>query len=245
MLDLPGGRKSPNVRQLIELYVRADDDKSALKWIAEWKRLSPGSMLPWLNEASLLERTGKTKESIAVLRRATQEFPDDPDLFGQLAQKYLRNGQTENAQRIFWRQYEESEKLTDKIRWAEQLARVADSEGKIDQLVKSFQERRQNNPQSIEPLLSIAQAHRIAGNYEERRAALLEATRLKKDDLSLLLEIARLEESEGDWEKSIQTLEKASELDKSNRAKQKNCSTVSSVRRNQRRLNSPVRNCRR
>ncbi|MDB2686713.1 tetratricopeptide repeat protein [Mariniblastus sp.] len=221
LLDLPGGRKSPNVRQLIELYVRADDDKSALKWIAEWKRLSPGSLLPWLNEASLLDRAGESKQSIAVLRAATREFPDDPDLLGQLAQKYLRNGQLENAERIFWRQYEESENLSDRIRWAEQLAKAAQEKGEIDKLVKVFDERRKNNPQSIEPLLSIAQAHRIAGNYEERRAALLEATRLKKDDLALLLEIARLEESEGDWEKAIQTLEQASLLDKTSQAKQK------------------------
>ena len=221
LLNLPGGRKSPNVRQLIELYVRTEDDKSALKWIAEWKRLSPGSLLPWLSEATLLERGGKTKESIAVLRRATQAFPDDQDLFGQLAQKYRRYGQPKDAERIFWQQYENSEKLSDKIRWAEQLAKLAQDEGDIDQLVKSFQERRKNNPQSIEPLLSIAQTHRIAGNYEERRAALIEATRLKKEDPSLLFEIAKMEESEGDWEKAIQTLERASLVDKSNRAKQR------------------------
>ena len=156
-----------------------------------------------------------------MLRRATQEFPDDQDLVGQLAKKYQRSGQPRNAERIFWKHYEESEKLSDKIRWAEELARLALSEGKINQLVTSFQERRKNNPQSIEPLLAIAQTHRIAENYEERRAALLEATRLKKTDPALLFEIARLEESEGDWEKAIQTLERASLLDKTNHAKQK------------------------
>ena len=221
LLNLPGGRKSQNVKQLIELYVRAGEDKAALKWIAEWKRLSPGSVLPWLNEANLLERAEKTKEAIAVLRSATQLFPDDSDLAGQLAQKYLLDDQIENAQRIFWREYEESEELSEKLRWSERLARAAYGQGKIDQLVASFQARRINNPRSIEPLLSIAQAHRIAGDYEGRRAALIEATRLKKDDLALLLEVAALEETEGDWEEAIQTLERASLLDESNRVKRK------------------------
>ena len=221
LLDLPGGRKSPNVQQLIELYMRIGKKESALKWIAEWKRLSPSSWSPWLKEVTLLERSGKTAESIAVLRRAALTFPDNKDLWERLADKYISNGQTENAKRIFWRQYDDSEKLSDKIRWAEQLARVADYDLEIDQLVKRFEERHKNNPRSIAPLLSIARAHRIAGNYEEQRDALLTATRLKKDDLSLLLAIARLEESEGDWEKAIQTLERASEFDKTNQAKQR------------------------
>ena len=221
LLDLPGGRKSSNVQQLIELYLRTSDDKSALQWIAEWKRLSPGSLAPWLIESRLLEQSGKTNESITVLRRASQKFPKDPELLAKLAQKYLRYDQPENAQRIFWRQYETSEKLADKLRWADQLARVANEEGEIFELVERFEERRKNNPQSIEPLLSIAQAHRIAGNYEDRRTALMKATLLKEDDLALSLELARLEESEGDWDKAIQTLERASVLDKTNQAKQK------------------------
>ena len=221
LLDLPGGRKSQNVKQLVELYSRANDNESALNWIAEWKRLAPGSLLPWLNEAALLDCDGKSSESIAVLRRAFQKFPDDSYLAGRLAQKYRRDGQSENARRILWRQYEQAEILSEKILLAEQLARVADDKNETDQLVKKFEKRRKSNPQSIEPLLSIAQVHRIAGNYEGRRAALIEATRLKKNDLPLLLEIASLEESEGDWEKAIQTLERASVLDKTNQSKQK------------------------
>ena len=220
LIDLPGGRKSVNVRQLVDLYVRSNDEASALKWVNEWKRLSPGSLIPWLNEASLLDRAGNFRESINVLRAATRKFPKEADLYAQLAQKYIDNGQVDDAERIFWRQYDECEKLADKLRWSERLASIADQRGEITKLVEKFDERRKNNPQSIGPLLAIAQTHRVADNYEERRAALLEATRLQKDNLPLLLEIARMEESEGEWEKAIGTLERASLLDKTNRANQ-------------------------
>ncbi len=220
LVDLPGGRKSVNVRQLVKLYTRAGDDSSALKWIEQWKRLSPGSLLPWFSESNLLDRTGKFKESINVLRQATRKFPTESDLFAQLAQRYLNNGDAKDAQRIYWRQYEESEKLSDKLRWAERLAEVAEAQGELEQLVENLTERKKNNPKSIAPLLAIAQAHRVGDNYEGRRIALLEATRLQKDNLPLLMEIARMEESEGDWEQAVETLERASQLDKSNRAQQ-------------------------
>ena len=245
LIDLPGGRTSPNVRKLIELYVQISDNKSAMKWISEWKRLSPGSILPWLTEAELLERVGKSKESITVLRAATQVFPDDPDLFAQLAQKCLQSGQTEDASLIFWRRYEKSEKLSEKIRWVEQLAKVASDEGKIEALLERLQKRQKNNPQSIEPLLSIAQVHRVAGDYERQRTALMKAARLKTEDLPLLLAIARLEESETDWEKGNPDAS-TSECAGQNQSDQtKNCSAASGVWRHPRRVELVVGNCRR
>ena len=217
LLDLPGGRTSPNVRQLIQLYGRVNDDKAALQWIPEWKRLSPGSSVPWSSEAMLLEQVGNMGESILVLRQASRKFPNDADLLSQLAKKYIQAGRATEAQQIFWRQYRDSDKLADKIRWAGELATVAE----IDPLVQSFETRRRNNPQSIEPLLSLAQVYRVVGDTKKQREALQQAARLKKDSLPLLMEVATLEEAVGDWEKAIQTLERASKIDKTNQTKHK------------------------
>ena len=220
-IEMPGGRKSSNVRRLIELLVRDGQLEAALPWLSEWKKISPGSLVPWFNESSILARLGKLNDSINTLRMATQKFPTDMDLHLQLGELYIENGQYRDAERIYWRQYEETEKLSDKLRWAEQLAEVANSLSETDELISKLRERRRNNPKSIEPLLALAQAHRIADNYEERRKALLEATRLQTDNLALFLEIARLEESEGDWEKAIQTLRQAEKLDQTGRTKER------------------------
>ena len=221
MIGLAGGRNSVNIREAVDLYMRAGDYESSLNWISEWKSVSPGSITPWLKQAMASDRLGESKKAIDVLRAATLKFPKEQDLHAQLADRYLRNAQYNDAERICWRQYDESETLSDKLRWSLQLATLSEYSGKTAELITRFEERKRNNPESIEPLLALAQVHRVADNYEERRIALLEATRIQKENLPLLLEIARLEESEGNWGKAIETLEKASELDKTTGSQRK------------------------
>ena len=220
MVEMPGGRKSVNVRQLVELYLRDGNLEEALKWSGDWKKISPGSLLPWFNESQILTRMGRTEDSINVLRIAAQKFTD-PELYARLADRYVANGQYKDAERIYWQQYDESGKLSSKLRWAEQLANLNIQLGETTELFKRLEERQRSNPNSIEPLLALAQAHRIADNYEERRKWLLEATRVQPDNLPLLHEIARLEESEGDWEKAITTLRTAEKLDSTTKTRQK------------------------
>ncbi len=220
-IGLAGGRKSNNVQQLIQFLLRDGELEQALTWVGEWKKISPGSLLPWFNESGILDRLGRTDDSIRVLRAATRKFPADTDLHMALADRHLGKGQYSEAERIYWRQYEESKTLADRMRWSRELATAAQEQGEIDELIRKLEERKKSNPQSIEPVLALAEAHRVADNYEGRRKALLEATRIQKDNLPLLQQIARLEESEGNWDKALETLRRADALDKTSSTKER------------------------
>ncbi|MEK6248190.1 MAG: tetratricopeptide repeat protein, partial [Planctomycetales bacterium] len=221
LVELPEGRKSIHVRQLVELYQHDYKIAEALKWVQEWKKLSPGSTLPWLTEARLLTQQGKNKEAINTLRVAVQEFDDDQELRARLAQLYVEENHYNDAERIYWRQYEDSKDLAGKLRAVQSLAEIAELTGGTEQLLERFNERHRTNRRSIEPLLALAEIHRVNYNYEGRRKALVEATRLKADDVQLLHEVARIEESEGDWERAMATLERAAKLDKTTRSREK------------------------
>jgi len=221
ILELPGGRKSLHVRRLVELCQRDFQIEEALKWIAEWKRLSPGSTSPWTVEASLLRLQGEEDEAIAVLKSASQKFEGDEDLRLRLAQLYSETDHPGDAERIYWQLYEDTEDVSGKLRWAQELAKLAEQQGKIAQLVENFEERRQSNRQSIVPLLALSEVHRTADNYEGRRQALTAAAKIKPDDLELLHHIARIEEQEGHWEDAIETLKRAAVVDKTNRTKER------------------------
>ncbi len=159
-------------------------------------------------------------EAIEALRYASQQFEDDAEVRAKLASLYEDAGQLADAERIYWRLYEDGKDLNAKLRWVQRLATVAEMEGTTDKLVARFEERQRGNRRSVEPLLALAEIHRIGYDYEQRHKALMEATRLRPDDLQLLQQIARIEESEGDLQKALATLERAAGLDKSTGTKE-------------------------
>ncbi|MCF6312028.1 MAG: tetratricopeptide repeat protein [Verrucomicrobiales bacterium] len=219
LIELPKGRRSTNLQHLVQLYRNAQKNEDALKWIEEWKKISPGSSQPWLEQAQVLSIDGKGDEAIQILRKAVARFEDEETPRTLLASYYQQQGKTADALRIYWSLYEQSEDIGAKLRWVSNLSSVAQQQGKVDQLIEQFEERRRANRKAIAPLLAIAEIHRRSGDYEGRRAALLEATRLRPEDLSLLKQIARIEEQEGNWERAVQTLESALPLDKTDHIK--------------------------
>jgi predicted Zn-dependent protease len=220
ILELPGGRKSLHVRRLVELYTRDYQIAEALRWIEPWKRLSPGSAEPWLTESRLLRMDGKEDDALGVLRKACQKFDDDLDLRAQLAQAYVEMDKLGDAERIYWLIYEQTDDLFGKLRWVSQLAQLAKQQGKTTQLVEGFEQRAANNRSSIVPLLALAEIHRELDDYEGRRRALTAASQIKSDDPHLLTQIARIAESEGNWQEALATLERAAPLDRTNRTRE-------------------------
>lgn len=218
-LDLPDGRNSRNMRQLIGFYERSYRPDEALKRLPEWKRLSPGSSSPWLTEARLLQSEGKESEAIEVLREASRRLDDPREVRSRLAQLYTSAGKLADAERLYWLDYEESDDLLAKVRSVEQLARVAENAGKTPALVANFEERRRENRTSIEPLMALATIHRVAQNYDKRIQVLGEAAKMRPDDLQLLSQIARIQEQEGDWEAARDTLRRAMPNDKTAKTK--------------------------
>ena len=221
LLELSGGRKSQYVRRLVELYERDSQIDEALKWVETWKRVSPGGTIPWLTEARLRQLQGKTDEAQNTLRKAIQRFENDDDLRVQLAETYQEAGKLRDAMQVYWQLYEKAADVADKLRWTAELAKLAEREGTVPHLVDDFQQRQRNNRGSIVPLLALSEIYRVTNDYENRRQALLAATKIQPDDLQLLLQIARMEEMQGDWKKAIATLERAAKVDKTDHSRQK------------------------
>lgn len=220
LVSLPQGRNSTHVQQLVDLVERAGKPEEALKWVAEWKKLSPGSTTPWLREARLLQQSGKARDALPVLTAAARKFDDDESVADALASAYADLGQMSDAERIYLGLLGKEEKPEDKMRWVATLARLASDRGQLKPLIDKFVERQRTNRGDASPWLALAEIHRVAANTTEQERALREAMRLRPDDVTLALQIARADLDMGRWKQAVEGLERVAVRDKGSRVEQ-------------------------
>lgn len=220
VIALPGARTTARVQRMVDFYRRADKPEQALTWIAEWKKLSPSAVQPWLDESRLLITLNRTKDALALLRGALRKFPDSIEAASSYATLCLENGQPDEAERTYLTLYEKTTDATARLRLIGPLALAAQQHNSLPRLIENFQQRQKQNRASAQPWLALAEIHRTTSNDEERRRCLYEASRLRPQDLALLLDIARSEEEIGLTQEALRTLESAAKLDKTSKTRE-------------------------
>ncbi|MCW1887635.1 hypothetical protein OKA04_23055 [Luteolibacter flavescens] len=206
MMALPGGTKTAHVKKLVELLERAGDSEKALAATDEWLKLAPGDKLAWTKRAELYLGDGRPAEAVAELRRALAKFGGEEELREKLAEAQREAGMMEEAWRSFTALYDEAESPASKLKWAAGLARMAEMEGKEEELISDFRRRSRDNPSSPLPLLALADMYREWMLTEEELKCVEEAARRKPDDSQLKFRIADLQETAGNMEASAEIL---------------------------------------
>lgn len=214
IVESKGGRRPVYRKRLVELLRRGGQMEEALVEIERWKQATPGDKLAWLAQADVLGASGAHEKAVTILRRAQARFGREEEIRVKLARAYLEVGETRAAQLVFEKLYEDAEQAGEKVRWAARLAELAEEAGTVDELIATFERRKRGNPKAVTPLLALAEIYRTLDRYDERREALLEATRRRPKDLDLRFNLAKVEEQAGDLERAVESLEAARKHDK-------------------------------
>lgn len=219
MLKLAPGRRVEYLRELVALNQRAGKIESALKWIAQWKRIQPEAVIPWLTEANIYVRAGNMDKAVVTLKKACFKFPDNNQLAGQLAEYQILNMNVAAAMNIFWKMLGNEKNLEQRLAIVEKIARLADQNGSRDVLLSRLRNRMKANPKNIFPLLALARVYKAYGDYNEYRYYLMKAVEKQDNNVDLLYNVALADEAEGNYEKAESVLRKALDIDKSDKTR--------------------------
>ena len=206
---LPGPPGAEDARILTQLLLRAGQMDKAESAARRWAQLAPTSPQPVLALADILSSRNDSAAALQILRTAAGRFKDHEEIRIRLATAASRSGNLPEALRHYQSLYDSARDSSARSRWLTAWAQTAVAHGSLPELTDEFRDRRRRAEDPVDDLLALAELHRLAANFEGRRAALIEAAGLAGDRPETALAIAELHLRENNRDAAIAALEPA------------------------------------
>ncbi len=200
------GGKVSFFKDLSELQLRAGQTTQALETLEQWRTAAPTDKAPWTIAAQLLRETGKISEAMDMTRRALVRFSGDEDLSLSLARLLMDTGETDGAEQIYWRLYDNAPDPSAHSRIAQLLAALANRTGGTEALKEKFLERARGNSRSLGPVLALVEIARASGDRDGIREHLSRALVIQPENADVRIQLAELEQQTGNADAQIEIL---------------------------------------
>ncbi|MCA9060277.1 MAG: tetratricopeptide repeat protein, partial [Planctomycetaceae bacterium] len=164
---------------------------------------APGNTDHYEFLAQMCFRLGKSEDGLNALRKAVRINPNEPHLIMALGSALSDQLRTDEAIEVYWRAFEKSEDVEDKVTLTMKLTPLYQQINQLDKLVERFERDRREEEQRRAMTICLAQAWHTAGDIvaarQELESLLSEDTR----DTNLLSQLAKLCQDGGELEAAI------------------------------------------
>ncbi len=189
-----------NVSRLEAQMGRADE---ALKAAQELIVSAPGNTDHYEFYAQTCFRLGRSEDGLEALRKAVRINPNEPHLIMALAAALAEQLRTDEAIEVYWRAFEKTDEVEDKVGLTMKLAPLYQQVNQFDKLIERFERDRREEDKRREMTICLAQAWHTTGDFgaarQELESLLSEDTR----DTNLLNQLAKLCQDGADLEAAI------------------------------------------
>ncbi len=164
---------------------------------------APGNPEHYKFFAELCFQLGETEEGLESLRRSVRANPSEPQGLLTLANALTDRTNTGEAIELFWRAFDKTTDLDDKLPIITRLAELYLQNNQFDRLLERLERERREADKQREMTLCLAQAYQAAGDLGTARQQLERLLTENSRDTQLLQQLAKLAESEGDTAQAL------------------------------------------
>ncbi|MDP1562958.1 MAG: DUF1583 domain-containing protein, partial [Pirellulaceae bacterium] len=176
---------------------------AALAAGAELIASAPGNTEHYEFYAQTCFRLGRTEDGLEALRKAVRIDPNQPHLMMALATALSDQLRTEESIELYWRAFEKSEEIADKILLTTKLADLYQVTNQVEQLMQRLERERREEEKRREMTICLAQAWQTLGDFGAARTELEGLLSEDSRDTTLLNQLAKLCQANGDMEAAI------------------------------------------
>ena len=187
----------------------------ALKAGRDLLEAAPGNPEHYEFFAQLCFQLGKSEEGLDALRRAVRVNPADTKIILTLADNLATSFRGEEALEMYWRAYEKSPTLDEKVGVVAKLAEISIPLGKFDRILARLKTQDRQGGAEAQPrdiAICSAQAFTTAGDLGSARAELERLLASNARDPQILQQLAKLTDEEGDFESAARYQGQLAEL---------------------------------
>ncbi len=212
LLETDRKYKTEYLNKIASLQMQLGHIEKSLKTARDLIAASPGNPEGYQFYADLCFQIGRDKEGINALRRSVRANPGEIGTLHSLAGVLAEQFKTGEAIEIYWRTFEKSDDLTDRLEIISKLTGLYVRRNRTDQLFDRLNRMKNEQKDKREMSLCLAQAHRSTGDFGSARKTLEDMLSENTKDTQLLQQLISLSENEDNLESAIKFQKRFNEV---------------------------------
>ena len=153
--------------------------------------------------AQIAKQVGNYQNAADSLKQAIRLRPEATDIRAELAEIYKLSGNPRQALEQYWRCWELSESVNDKLAFVKSLSEVYYDLGRRGELDEKLKQMAKTDTASIGPVVALAQIYRDEGDLSSARFQLARALDRTRENQDLLAQLVKVSLDLGDTQDAL------------------------------------------
>ncbi|RKU18684.1 hypothetical protein C6503_09105 [Candidatus Poribacteria bacterium] len=153
--------------------------------------------------AAIAKQSGHYDSAIDSLKQALRLRPEAIDIRSELAATYKLAGKPRQALAQYWRCWELSDTVSDKLAFVKPLSEAYYDLGRRGEFEEKLKQLSKSNTSSVGPVIALAELHRIEGDLPSARFQLARALDRERENSDLLTQLVDISIDLGNTQDAI------------------------------------------
>ena len=153
--------------------------------------------------AEIAKKSGNYENAIDSLKQALRLRPEAVDTRTALAETYKLSGKPRQALAQYWRCWELSDNISDKLSFVKPLSEAYYDLGRRGEFEEKLKQLTKSNTSGVGPVIALAELYRMEGDLPSARFQLARALDKKREHPDLLTQLVRISIDLGDIQDAL------------------------------------------
>ena len=203
LIEIDAGNTREYYSDVARLHLRAMDFDVATSAAKQAVAHSPRNPEGYQLLAGIDKQRGHYEGAVDSLKQAVRLRPESTEIRAELADVYQQTGNYRQAIEQYWRCWDLSDELSDKLLFINRLEGAYYDFGRSDELEEKFQQMARVNPNDQGPVLGLAELYRGQGDLPAAREQLVRALEKETQNPDLLTQLVKINLELGETQEAL------------------------------------------